>query len=96
MQELPPIDLNRVVAQVARNEIIRKVKEAEKNKEFNEFKDRIGDVVSASVKKVGLKNIVMDIDGFEAVIHESSLIPNERFNVGQRIRAYIEDVRKEP
>ncbi|MFM7556952.1 MAG: NusA N-terminal domain-containing protein, partial [Alphaproteobacteria bacterium] len=58
LQELPPIDLNRVVAQVARNEIIRKVKEAEKNKEFNEFKDRIGDVVSASVKKVGLKNIV--------------------------------------
>jgi len=95
LQELPPIDLNRVVAQVARNEIIRKVKEAEKNKEFNEFKDRIGDVVSASVKKVGLKNIVMDIDGFEAVIHESGLIARENFRVGDRIRCYIEDVRKE-
>ena len=95
-QELPPIDLNRVVAQVARNEIIRKVKEAEKNKEFNEFKDRIGDVVSASVKKVGLKNIVMDVDGFEAVIHESGLIARENFRVGDRIRCYIEDVRKEP
>jgi len=96
VQELPPIDLNRVVAQVARNEIIRKVKEAEKNKEFNEFKDRIGDVVSASVKKVGLKNIVMDIDGFESVIHESGLIARENFRVGDRIRCYIEDVRKEP
>ena len=95
-QELPPIDLNRVVAQVARNEIIRKVKEAEKNKEYNEFKDRIGDVVSASVKKVGLKNIVMDVDGFEAVIHESGLIARENFRVGDRIRCYIEDVRKEP
>jgi N utilization substance protein A len=94
-QELPPIDLNRVVAQVARNEIIRKVKEAEKNKEYNEFKDRIGDVVSASVKKVGLKNIVMDVDGFEAVIHESGLIARENFRVGDRIRCYIEDVRKE-
>ena len=95
IQELPPIDLNRVVAQVARNEIIRKVKEAEKNKEYNEFKNRIGDVVSASVKKVGLKNIVMDVDGFEAVIHESGLIARENFRVGDRIRCYIEDVRKE-
>ena len=94
-QELPPIDLNRVVAQVASNEIIRKVKEAEKNKEYNEFKDRIGDVVSATVKKVGLKNIVMDVDGFEAVIHESGLIARENFRVGDRIRCYIEDVRKE-
>ncbi len=96
VQELPPIDLNRVVAQVARNEIIRKVKEAEKNKEFNEFKDRIADIVSASVKKIGLKNIVMEVDGYEAVIHESGLIPKENFRVGDRIRCYIEDVRKEP
>lgn len=96
IQELPPIDLNRVVAQVARNEIIRKVKEAEKNKEYNEFKDRVGDIVSASVKKVGLKNIVMEVDGYEAVIHESSLIPRESFRVGDRMRCYIEDVRKEP
>ncbi|OFW80467.1 MAG: hypothetical protein A2887_04405 [Alphaproteobacteria bacterium RIFCSPLOWO2_01_FULL_40_26] len=96
VQELPPIDLNRVVAQVARNEIIRKVKEAEKNKEYNEFKDRIGDIVSASVKKVGLKNIVMEVDGYEAVIHESGLIPRENFRVGDRMRCYIEDVRKEP
>jgi len=96
IQELPPIDLNRVVAQVARTEIIKKVKEAEKNKEYNEFKDRIGDIVSASVKKVGLKNIVMEVDGYEAVIHESGLIPRENFRVGDRMRCYIEDVRQEP
>ena len=95
-QELPPIDLNRVVAQVARNEIIKRVKEAEKNKEYNEFKDRIGDIVSALVKKVGLKNIVMEVDGYEAVIHESGLIPRENFRVGDRMRVYVEDVRKEP
>ncbi len=96
VQELPPIDLNRVVAQVARNEIIKKVKEAEKNKEYNEFKDRVGEIVSASVKKVGLKNIVMEVDGYEAVIHESGLIPRENFRVGDRMRVYVEDVRKEP
>ena len=95
VQELPPIDLNRVVAQVARNEIIRKVKEAEKNKEYNLFKERIGDIVSASVKKVGLKNIVMEVDGYEAVIHESGLINRESFRVGDRMRCYIEDVRQE-
>ncbi len=96
IQELPPIDLNRVVAGVARNEIIKKVKEAEKNKEYNEFKDRIGDIVSASVKKVGLKNIVMEVDGYEAVIHESGLIMKEKMRVGDRVRVYIEDVKKEP
>ncbi|MBM3579385.1 MAG: transcription termination factor NusA [Alphaproteobacteria bacterium] len=95
VQELPPMDLNRVVAQVARNEIINKIKEAEKNKEYNEFKDRVGDIVSASVKKLGLKNIVMEVDGYEAVIHESGLIPKENFRVGDRIRCLIEDVRKE-
>ena len=95
-QELPPIDLNRVVAQVARNEIFKKVKEAEKNKEYNEFKDRIGDIVSAAVRKIGVKNIVMEVDGYEAVIHESGLILKEKLKVGDRVRVYIEDVKKEP
>jgi len=95
VQELPPIDLNRVVAQIARNEIIRRVKEAEKNHEYEQFKDKIGSIVSSSVKKVGMRNIVMDVDGCEAVIHESGLIPKEVFRVGDRIRCYIEDVRKE-
>lgn len=95
IKELPPIDLNRVVAQIARNEIIRRVKEAEKTREYEEFKDKIGTIVSSSVKKVGMKNIVMDVDGHEAVIHEGSLIPREVFRVGDRIRCLIEDVRKE-
>ncbi|MFT6332438.1 MAG: N utilization substance protein A [Lentimonas sp.] len=95
-RELPPIDLNRVVAQIAKGEIIKKVKEAEKNKEYEEFKNRIGDIVNASVKKVGLKNIVMEVDGYEAVIHQNGLIPRETFRVGDRMRVYVEDVRKEP
>mgnify|MGYP000899192685 CR=1 FL=1 len=95
IQELPPIDLTRVVAQVARNEIIKKVKEAEKTKEYNAFKDRVGDIVSASVRKIGLKNIVMEIEGFEAIIHENALISKESFRVGDRVRCYVEDVRQE-
>jgi N utilization substance protein A len=96
IHSLPPIDLSRVVAQVAKNEIIKKVKEAEKNKEYEEFKDKIGEIVNASVKKVGLKNIVMEVSGFEAVIHQNSLIPREIFKVGDRMRVYVEDVRREP
>lgn len=96
LQELPPIDLNRVVAQVARNEIVKKVKEAEKNKEYQEFKDRVGDVVSAVVKKIGLKNIVMEVEGYEAVLHESGMIPKENFRVGDRIRACVDEVKQEP
>lgn len=96
LQELPPIDLNRVVAQIARNEITQKVKEAEKNKEYEEFKDRVGDIISASVKKIGLKNVVMDAEGYEAVLHESNMIPREAFKVGSRTRVYIDDVKKEP
>ena len=94
-EKLPPIDLNRIVAQVAKNEIIKKVKEAEKSKEYEEFKDKIGEIINASVKKVGLKNIVMDVNGFEAVIHQTGLIPREAFKVGDRMRVYVEDVRRE-
>ncbi len=93
LQELPPIDLNRVVAQIARNEITQKVKEAEKNKEYEEFKDRVGDIISATVKKIGLKNVVMDAEGYEAVLHESHMIPKEAFKVGSRTRVYIDDVK---
>lgn len=94
-QHLPPIDLSRVVAKIARGEIVRKVKEAEKEREYTEFKDRVSDIVSAVVKKIGIKNILMEIDGCEAVIHESGLIKHEHFSIGDRMRCYIEDVRRE-
>jgi len=80
---------------IARNEIIRKVKEAEKNKKSKKKTEKTTKTKKVTSKKVGLKNIVMDIDGFEAVIHESGLIARENFRVGDRIRCYIEDVRKE-
>lgn len=93
--ELPNIDLNRVAVQIARNEIIKKIKEAERDKEYNEFIDRVGTIINGSIKKIGIKNIVVEIDGFEALLTSDGMIPGERFRVGDRIRAYIKEVVKE-
>lgn len=93
--ELPNIDLNRVAVQIARNEIIKKIKEAERDKEYNEFIDRVGTIINGSIKKIGIKNIVVEVDGFEALLTSDGMIPGERFRVGDRIRAYIKEVVKE-
>ena len=95
MLELPNIDLNRVAVQIARNEIIKKIKEAERDKEYNEFIDRVGTIINGSIKKIGLKNIVVEVDGYEALLTSDGMMPGERFRVGDRIRAYIKDVIKE-
>jgi N utilization substance protein A len=93
--ELPPIDLNRVVAQVAKNEIVKRVRDAEKEKEYNEFIGRKGEIVNGVVKKIGLKNLVIDVEGYETIINEEDLIGREIYRVGDRIRAYIVDVKRE-
>ena len=93
--ELPNIDLNRVAVQIARNEIIKKIKEAERDKEYNEFVNRVGTIINGSIKKIGIKNTVVEVDGFEALLTSDGMIPGERFRVGDRIRAYIKEVIKE-
>lgn len=93
--ELPNIDLNRVAVQIARNEIIKKIKEAERDKEYNEFIDRVGTIINGSIKKIGIRNIVVEIDGFEALLTNDGMIPGERFRVGDRVRAYVKEVIKE-
>lgn len=90
--ELPPIDLNRLVVQIAKNEIIKKVKEAEKEKEYNEFIGKVGTIVSGVIKKTGQKNIVVEVDGYETLLSRENLIPGEYFRVGDRLRAYVVDV----
>ncbi len=92
---LPPIDLSRVMVQIAKTEIIKKVKEAEKEREYNEFKNRVGTIVNGVIKKKGLKNIVVDVDGYETLLHNENLIPGEQFKTGDRIRAYIVEVSNE-
>ena len=90
--ELPPIDLNRLVVQIAKNEIIKKVKEAEKEKEYNEFIGKVGTIVSGVIKKTGQRNIVVEVDGYETLLSRENLIPGEYFRVGDRLRAYVVDV----
>ena len=91
---LPPIDLNRTIAKITKNEVVKKVREAEKEKEYDEFIDRIGDIAYATVKKVGIKNILMEVDNAEAIIHQDDLLPKEIFKVGDKLRVYIKNVER--
>ncbi|MDR1498809.1 MAG: transcription termination factor NusA [Rickettsiales bacterium] len=90
--ELPPIDLSRVVVQIAKNEIIKKVKEAEKEKEYNEFVNKAGTIVYGVVKKNSQRNVVVEVDGCETLLDKNSLIPGEYFRVGDRVKAYVTEV----
>lgn len=92
---LPPIDFGRVAAQTAKQVIVQKVRDAEREKQFDEFKDRIGDIASGTVKRVEYGNVIVDFGRTEAVIRRDDLIPRETFRTGDRIRAYIHDVRRE-
>lgn len=92
---LPPIDFGRVAAQTAKQVIMQKVRDAEREKQFDEFKDRVGEIVSGVVKRVEHGNVIIDFGRTEAVIRRDELIPRETFRTGDRIRAYIFDVRRE-
>lgn len=92
---LPPIDFGRVAAQTAKQVIMQKVRDAERDKQFDEFKDRAGEIISGTVKRVEYGNVVIDFGRTEAVIRRDELIPREQFRPGDRIRAYIFDVRRE-
>ncbi len=92
---LPPIDFGRVAAQTAKQVVLQKVRDAERDKQFNEFKDKIGEIISGVVKRVEYGNVVVDFGRTEAMIRRDDLIPRELFRTGDRIRAYIADVRRE-
>jgi len=92
---LPPIDFGRVAAQTAKQVVLQKVRDAERDKQFEEFKDKIGEIVSGTVKRVEYGNVIVDFGRTEAMIRRDELIPREVFRVGDRIRAYIFDVRRE-
>ncbi len=92
---LPPIDFGRVAAQTAKQVVLQKVRDAERDKQFNEFKDKIGEIISGVVKRVEYGNVVVDFGRTEAMIRRDDLIPRELFRTGDRIRAFITDVRRE-
>jgi len=93
---LPPIDFGRIAAQTAKQVIVQKVREAERKRQYAEFKDRVGEVVNGMVKRVEFGNIIVDLGGrAEGIIRRDESIPREHFNNGDRVRSYIYDVREE-
>ncbi|WP_108663344.1 transcription termination factor NusA [Acuticoccus kandeliae] len=93
---LPPIEFGRVATQSAKQVIVQKVREAERDRQFDEFKDRIGEIINGIVKRVEYGNVIVDLGRGEAIVRRDQLIPREVFRPGDRIRSYIMDVRREP
>ena len=94
-EPLPPMDFGRIAAQSAKQVIVQKVREAERDRQFEEFKDRTGEIVNGTVKRVEYGNVVVDLGRAEAIIRRDETIPRENFRYGDRVRAYIYDVRRE-
>jgi transcription termination/antitermination protein NusA len=95
VDDLPPIELGRIAAQTAKQVIVQKVREAERKRQFNEYKDRVGEVVSGIVKRVEYGNVTVDLGRTEAMMRRDETLPREHFKNGDRVRAYIYDVREE-
>ncbi len=92
---LPPMDFGRIAAQSAKQVIMQKVREAERERQFDEFKDRVGEIINGVVKRVEYGNVIVDVGRGEAILRRDQLINREPFRTGDRVRAYIRDVRAE-
>ena len=95
IDELPPIDLGRIAAQTAKQVIVQKVREAERQRQFREYKDRVGEVVNGIVKRNEFGNVTIELGRAEAMMRRDESLPRESFRTGDRVRAYIYDVREE-
>jgi len=94
-EQLPPLEYGRIAAQSAKQVIVQKVREAERDRQYQEYKDRIGDIVNGIVKRVEYGNVVVDLGRGEAIVRRDELLPRETFRNGDRVRAFIYDVRRE-
>ena len=95
IKELPPLELGRVAAQNAKGVIIQKVREADKTKQYEEYKDKVGEIAVGIVKRVEFGNFIIDLGKSEAIIKREELIPRETFKNGDRVRSYIYDVKSD-
>lgn len=94
--EVPPVDLGRIAAQSAKQVILQKVREAERDRQYEEFKDRKGQILNGVVKREEYGNIIVDLNGRgEAILRRNEKIGRESYRIGDRIRSYIKDVRRE-
>ncbi len=96
IDEVPPVDLGRIAAQSAKQVILQKVREAERDRQYEEFKDRQGQIINGQVKREEYGNIIVDIGRGEAILRRNEKIGRESYRPNDRIRCYIKDVRREP
>jgi transcription termination/antitermination protein NusA len=94
-EPLPPLDFGRVAAQNAKQVIVQKVRDAERERQFEEYKDRVSTIVNGIVKRVEYGNVIVDLGRAEAIVRRDETLPRENFRYGDRIRAYVYDVRRE-
>ena len=92
---LPPLEYGRIAAQSAKQVIVQKVREAERDRQYQEFKDRIGDIINGTVKRVEYGSVIVDLGRGEAIIRRDEMLPREVFRNGDRVRAFVFDVRRE-
>ncbi|WVT73372.1 transcription termination factor NusA [Sinorhizobium chiapasense] len=92
---LPPMDFGRIAAQSAKQVIVQKVREAERDRQYDEFKDRVGEIVNGTVKRVEYGNVIVDLGRGEGIIRRDEMIPRENMRYGDRVRAFVYDVRRE-
>ncbi len=92
---LPPIDFGRIAAQTAKQVIVQRVREVERKKQFEEYKDRVGEIINGVVKRTEYGNLMVDLGRAEALLRRDETIPREALKTGDRVRAYIYDVREE-
>ena len=95
VEELPPIDLGRIAAQTAKQVIVQKVREAERQRQYEEYKDRTSEIVNGIVKRNEFGNVTVDLGRAEGLMRRDESLPRESFRNGDRIRAFIYDVREE-
>ncbi len=94
-EPLPPIDFGRIAAQTAKQVIVQKVREAERERQYEEYKDRVGEIVNGLVKRFEFGTVTVDLGRAEGVLRRDEVLPRESFRRGDRARAYIYDVRRE-
>ena len=91
-QSLPPIDFGRIAAQTAKQVISQKVREAERQRQFQEYKDRVGEIVVGTIKRVDNQSVTIDLGRAEAIIKKDQMIPREQLRPGDRLRCFIIEV----
>ncbi len=95
VEEVPPVELGRIAAQSAKQVILQKVREAERDRQYDEFKDRAGTIINGLVKREEYGNVIVDVGRGEAILRRNDKIGREAYRPGDRIRCYIKDVRRE-